>query len=267
MSLIEEALRKQLEENDKTKGPVRLAPTPAPAAPPPVTPEPPPPQEAEPVRKAWPMLLAMVIGGIILVVGVAWLLLFGVGMWKRGGAPEKVKPVAKKAAVTAVAPAETAVAKVEETPAVEVKTTGAVESVATPAAKPSVAVTEPPAVAAPAAPASVSPAVGTAPKPEPAAAPEVVVAVETPAPAAEPVETPQVEVVEKVVLPVVWPKLEVNGLIGGGQSGRSAAIINRQMVEPGVVLEGVRVDAIERNGVRLSFQGETRLVAVGGTTE
>lgn len=246
MSLIEEALRKHMEEEDKTKGQARLASAPVSSAPPPLPSEPAPGKDDEPVRKAWPILLAIVLGGIILVLGVAWLLLFGFGLWKRGAAPEKAELVAAV-----------------EAPAVEVKATGVVEEAGT-SASPSGAVAEPPAV--------LPPAVEPAPQPVPVAAPEVTAApvaapAEAPpvAPVAAPAETAQVAA--KAVLPVVWPKLVVNGLIGGGQSGRSAAMINRQMVEPGVVLEGVRVEAIDKNGVRLSFQGETRLVAVGGSTE
>ena len=129
MSLIEEALRKQLEETDKSKGPVRLAPSPspssAPAAPPAVPAEPDPARDSEPVRKAWPLLLGMVFGGLVLVIGIAWLLLFGLGMWKGSGAQKKpVKATAKVEPAKVVATAEIAVA------VAEVKSTGAVEVVA-----------------------------------------------------------------------------------------------------------------------------------------
>lgn len=250
--MIEEALRKHMEENDKAKGQAGTAP--APEAPPPLPPAVAPDGDSEPVRKAWPILLAMSLGGLVLVIGIVWLLLFGFNLWRRGGAPAKAPLVVK----------------VEE-PAAAVTATEAVE-VAAASAIPSEAVSE--------SPAAVTPSVESVPQPLPVAAPEsvavpaavpaaapVAVPAEAPAatPAAVPAETPRVA--EKVALPVVWPKLVVNGLMGGGRGGRSAAMINRQMVEPGVVLEGVRVEAIERNGVRLSYQGETRLVSVGGTTE
>jgi hypothetical protein len=76
-----------------------------------------------------------------------------------------------------------------------------------------------------------------------------------------------VAAVQKMAV-VVWPKLTVTGLIGSAKERvKSAAIINGQMVMPGAVVEGVKIESIDKQGVKLSYEGEFRTLSVGGTTE
>lgn len=247
MSLIEEALRKQQEESDKTKGEgLRLS---APAVPPAPPPVPPPPEapagdsEAAP-RRALPMLLA-VVGGVVVLVGlIVWLLFFGLNIW--------TTPVAK----TEPAPKPAVAKRVEE------KAT-APAAVATPPVTSKVQVVQAPpaAVSTSAAPvAAEQPVTATTSAPVVSAVATAVVAV-LPQAAVEPVKP-----VEKITV-VAWPKLTVTGIIGTAQGTKSAAIINRQVVEAGGTIEGVRVESIDRKGVRLSYEGETKTLPVGGTTE
>jgi len=253
VSLIEEALRKQQEEADKTKGTgVRLSVAPPPQTPPANAAEtaPPPLPEDEPVRRAWPVLLGIIVGGIVLIGGIAWLLLFGLGLWKAKPQARLAKP-APSVAASPVAPSET----------------GKVAVAAVPVAVPAPTSAPPVVVPVQPAPPPTVTAVVTDTPPVVAAGPQVaaasgsVAAVVATAPAKE-------AVIEAEGVPVViWPKLTVTGLIGSSRSGRSAAIINKQMVEPGAVVEGVKVEAIDKKGVRLRYQGETRTLALGGTTE
>lgn len=212
------------------------------------------------MRKAWPLLVGLVAGGILLICGIAWLLLFGLGMWK-GKVPGKTT-VEGKAAVAQAPAAPTAGAQVETgktavVSATVVEATSAPPSVvaAPQVPEPVVATSAPPAtevVVTPSVTASAGGVTTGVSATLPAATPETVAA-ET----AKPVE----------VVPVFWPKLIVTGLIGSPRSGKSAAIINKQMVEPGAVIEGVKVQAIDKQGVKLSYQGETRTLSVGGSTE
>jgi hypothetical protein len=66
--------------------------------------------------------------------------------------------------------------------------------------------------------------------------------------------------------PVVWPHLTVTGLIGAGQRG-GVAIINGQTISVGDTVEGVKVVAVVQQTVRLSYEGETKLLRVGDATE
>ena len=244
MSLIEEALRKQREETEKARGGF---PVPTSSNPPPPLPETEEPEEDDaPSHKALPVLIGVVLGGVLLVAAIVWLLLYGFNLRKsEAPALAATSAVAAKVAVTS-----------------QVATAAAVTTVA---ASAPVVMTAPVAVPVPVQPGVVSPATTSS-------AP--VMAVEAPVEAvsstavatvvavvAEP--TPSVQ---KVAV-VEWPKLTMTGFIGATRGGKSAAIINGQMVTPGTMVEGVKIEAIDRQGVRISFEGESRTLAVGSSTE
>jgi len=65
--------------------------------------------------------------------------------------------------------------------------------------------------------------------------------------------------------PVIWPFLQVTGVVGSGHSG--SAMINGQIVDVGARIDGVRLLGIAGQAVRLDYQGEQRLVRVGRSTE
>lgn len=62
---------------------------------------------------------------------------------------------------------------------------------------------------------------------------------------------------------VLWPPLTLRGIVGRGLNG--AAIINNQVVGVNEVIEGVRVVSIEAQGVELEYQGEKKTLKVGFT--
>ena len=68
-------------------------------------------------------------------------------------------------------------------------------------------------------------------------------------------------------LPVIWPRLSVSGIIGGGKKGYYAAIINGKTLCPGDTTEGVKIKAIENQKVRLVYEGEERTLSAGGIIE
>jgi hypothetical protein len=73
---------------------------------------------------------------------------------------------------------------------------------------------------------------------------------------------------EEVLKPaVVWPSIAVSGIMGGGRTGRSTALINGQMMGVGDAVESARIIAIERRGVTFTYAGETRTLSVGASTE
>jgi type II secretory pathway component PulC len=65
----------------------------------------------------------------------------------------------------------------------------------------------------------------------------------------------------------MWPKLTVSGIIGSSKSGRSAVILNGQMLCPGDTMEGVSVESIDKQRVKLKFNGEVKMLSVGSSTE
>lgn len=88
--------------------------------------------------------------------------------------------------------------------------------------------------------------------------PEPVVA--TPPPVATPAEpTPALKE------PTIWPILVINGLVGKGAQG--AVMINSQIIGVDETIEGVRVVSIDKQGCKLEYEGETKSIKVGGSTE
>ena len=66
---------------------------------------------------------------------------------------------------------------------------------------------------------------------------------------------------------MIWPKLVVSGIIGSSKNGRSAAIMNGQMLSPGETIEGVTIESIDKQKVKLRYSGEVKLLSVGASTE
>lgn len=232
--MIEEALRKQREETEKAREGLTIQ-----ASPPPLPEQEGdlPVEEPAPERKAVPVLIAAVAGGILVLAVIVWVLLYGVN-FGAGKNAKSVKPGTVGKKVEAVDRKEAKVKTAGSTSLVPAKVT-ATQAVAV--------VSEPTS----AVPVVVAPVVVT-----PVAATGVTVATAT-----------EVRPVVQKITVVTWPRLTITGLIGAARDGKGAAIINGQMVMPGALIEGVRVEAIGRQGVKLSFEGESKTLSVGGSTE
>jgi hypothetical protein len=130
-------------------------------------------------------------------------------------------------------------------------------------AAPAVAETAPAAATNGATATPVPPPTPAAPAPVPAIPPAL--PVQAPASATNPPPTVAKAPAEETV---VWPSLTVSGLMGGKQAGQQgAAIINGQMLGVGESIEGVRIIEVSKQGVRLRWQNQTRLVKVGESTD
>ena len=71
--------------------------------------------------------------------------------------------------------------------------------------------------------------------------------------------------VEKPV--VIWPKLRLSGVLGGGTKSGGAAIINGRVLERGQSIDGVVVRAVDRQAIELEYQDEKRLLKINESTE
>lgn len=249
MSLIEEALRKQREEVEKDEKSVA---TPPPAIPQETPPEPK--EEEAPVRRPWVMLVGLCLLGILGVALILWMLIFGLHLWNKKPAPAAAPKVA--AITTNAATAPSPIITPKAVPAVVLATNASsVVATAAPATNAVVVPPPPPPAKQPTAVETISaPKVAEPHPPEAVKQPPSV----TNAPAASPA---------KVAMPVLWPKLLVTGIIGSSRTGHGAAIVNGQMLSPGDSLEGVKIETIEKQRVKLAFQGEVKFLSVGGSTE
>lgn len=63
-----------------------------------------------------------------------------------------------------------------------------------------------------------------------------------------------------------WPRVTVNGILASGKT-QGAAMVNNRMVSAGEQIQGVRIVEVQSRGVVMDFKGETRLVLIGQTTE
>ncbi len=185
--------------------------------------------EAAVARRPWALLAGLILLGILSLAFILWLLFFGLHLWQKKPVPAPVPT-----------PVATAL-KAPETPS------------PVPAAAPKI---EPVMVAVTNTPPAIPPA---APVTNAVASP-----ITPPAPLVAPQHT---ESTVKVAMPVLWPKLLITGIIGRNKGGQSAVIINGQMLSPGDSLEGVKIEGIEKQRAKLVFQGEVKLLSVGGTTE
>jgi hypothetical protein len=265
VSLIEEALRKQREETEQGES----AGAPLDTAPPPPLPE----ENQEPSetveqRRTWPLLAGIVGVSAIVLAGLVWLLFFGMKILRTetesGSRPVATAPALPPASnaqpETATAGTQPEVAVVAPTQAgAETNAPAGAETTA-PLAAPQgpVTGTSTPPVAA-MAPGTNADASASTPAPADTVAPRIV----TPDTVTSSTTTPPPAKVEAVM----WPRLTVSGIIGTSRGSRGAAIINGQMLAIGASVEGVRVIAVDKQGVELSFGGETRTLTVGGTTD
>ena len=246
MSLIEEALRKQREENDKS-GSVPNIPPPIPA---PHTEAPPEPLVAEePSRRPWVLLAGIAGGGIFAILLIVWLVVYGLGLWHN----KPNTPVLQAAIST-----NTMIAATKYQTATQ--TNDQAQLAATHSNAP-VAVSPAPIIQ------SAAPAQPTKPQTSIIEPPTPVLASQA-GDKANPEKTlPKMLATAKPPLPTIWPKLIISGIIGSSKNGRSAAIINGQMLSPGENVEGVTIGAIENQKVKLIFNGEVKTLSVGASTE
>jgi hypothetical protein len=63
---------------------------------------------------------------------------------------------------------------------------------------------------------------------------------------------------------VAWPALKLSGVVGKETYG--SAIINSNIVQIGQSIEGVKIVRIVEGGVEVEYQGETKILRVGGST-
>ncbi len=240
MSLIQEALKRQQEEADKSS--VGIPPateewqSPGPgegqSVPPPL-PQPPaaPPRSAaapETGKRAWPALLGVVALLVALVGGAVWMLYFVYEQFV-GGEPEAM-PVE----ITTVDPTD-----VEPPP-----------DSATPPDDPGDEAVEPEPGAQP----------DSAAEPDTAATPPES-GTDEPAP-----DGPQGDEPPDAPLPdIPWPALRVEGVVGTGAKG--AAMLNGQIIRVGERIQGVTVQSVGKQGVVLEYKGRTRTIRAGGSTQ
>ena len=227
MSLIEEALRKQKEESERTEK--------TPAVPPPL-PEPDSSAteqtNAATTTRPWRLLAGLLLGGIVIVVVILLLFVYGVFLWQ---SPEKPAMGSKNLSTTTtpiLATVKTALVERASTPTNHSSATGVQVSATETQSAITVTSTPPP----------------TNPPPTPA--------ITRPLPAPE-----------KAILTVIWPRLLISGIIGGGKTGHSAVIINGKMLSPGDSIENVKVVTIEKQRVKLVYEGEDRVLSAGSSTE
>jgi hypothetical protein len=64
--------------------------------------------------------------------------------------------------------------------------------------------------------------------------------------------------------PTPWPKLTLSGIMTDGEA--KVAVLNGKLLPVGGVIQGVTVAAIEPNGVRLTFDKQTRFLKTGAST-
>lgn len=179
-------------------------------------------------RRPWAMLTGLILIGILSLAFILWLLFFGLHLWQKTPDPANTPVIA-------------AVPKAPSIPSAPPDPPPKLEPVV---------VTNTPPVIPPIAPVTNA----------------VVMPVITTVPPAPLVTNPPAVNIVKEILPVIWPKLLVTGIIGR-KGGQSAVIINGQMLSPGDSLEGVKIEGIEKQRAKLVFQGEIKLLAAGGSTE
>ena len=66
---------------------------------------------------------------------------------------------------------------------------------------------------------------------------------------------------------VAWPRLKLSGILSSIGSKEGAALINGKMVYPGSIIEQVTVVQVKADGVHLKFGQETRFLKVGQSTQ
>ncbi len=229
MSLIEEALRKQKEEAESAKK--------TPAVPPPL------PQpdssateqtNAATTTRPWRLLAGLLVSGIVIIAVILLLFFYGVfTLWRQSPVTSTMDSTNRPTTATpSLATLSTALIERVLTPTNHPSATG-IQVSATETQSVTTATTTPPPTNLPPSPAFIQP---------------------LPAP-------------EKAILPVIWPRLLISGIIGGGKTGHSAVIINGKMLSPGDSIENVKVVTIEKQRVKLVYAGEDRVLSAGSSTE
>lgn len=64
-----------------------------------------------------------------------------------------------------------------------------------------------------------------------------------------------------------WPRITVNGILSSGRQGGGAAMINNRVVGVNELVEGARVLDVQAKGVLMEYKGETRLLIAGQSSE
>ena len=72
---------------------------------------------------------------------------------------------------------------------------------------------------------------------------------------------------EAVKTKAEWPRVKVGGVLAGGGSSRSSAILNGDMVRINGKVQRVRLVSVSDDGVTLEFEGRERFVEIGSTTK
>ena len=188
------------------------------------------PKEAVESTRPWGLLAGLFLGGILLILLILWLLFYGMHLWRTS--PEIPAQGLKSVAVLPT-----------NSPAAN---TSRVETASIPTNSPS----------------STGPSVSSQ------SIQGVITVTTPPSPTNQPPSlTAPVTSTEKPPLPTQWPRLLISGVIGGGKTGHSAVIINGRLLSPGESIDSVKVVAIDRQRVKLVYEGEERVLSAGSTTE
>ena len=189
------------------------------------------PTEAVMSARPWGLLAGLFLGGILLILLILWLLFYGMHLWRTSpGIPAPgLKSVAALATNSTVA-----------------VTTSRVETASIPTNSPS----------------------ATGPSVSVQSTQSVITVTTPPSPTNQPPPLiVPVATTEKTPLPAIWPRLLISGVIGGGKTGHSAVIINGRLLSLGESIDSVKVMAIDKQRVKLVYEGEERVLSAGSTTE
>ena len=257
MSLIQDALKRQQQENQS--GAPNAAPPPlpsdaqadAPRGPEVSVPETMPAGAApeKSASKPWATGLLAAIFICAIIATVMYLGWFFVGrsfMTKKNAAQAPAAAVTPGPAPQPGTQAEPAPAQEAEAPKQEADEASAVQP-AVPAAAPA---------AEPAKPVAAAPATAQDRAPAPAPAQPGSAAPAQPAPSLEP---------EPEAAPLEWPSLKLSAIVLGKSTSRGAAIINGKIVEIGEEIEGVTLIGVDEEGIKLKNGPEVRTLKVGGS--
>ena len=265
MSLIQEALKRKMEEKGGASPAASPPPPPAALATPPPAPvsmpAPAPVPSGMTVHEPAPdrgnvVKIVGMVGAILVMVSLAGVLLFmAVKSWSnKGSAPTQAAPAEKPLSVAST-PAATPIP-----PSGEGQAASPIASISDRVADMKGKVLD----------SQNEGAEVTGAKPPEPAPRAVPVAAAQPPPREEPAAafgagggTPVVQAQEFSL----WPRVTVNGILAKGTRGRGMAIINNQMMSVNESIEGVRLVEVKGQGVLLEFGGESRFVEIGQTVQ
>ena len=271
MSLIQDALKRQQEEMQKTPaGAAPETPPATPHAPVPAGPgQEPPNGEPAPEKpgRNWLMLVGILLGVVALCGLGGWLSFMALQKWAAPLQPGIARetppvPLLSSAGTTAVQAASGtgAVASISHEPDILRLTNAALADATGTTVIAATTTNAPPAPA-------VLPSTNVAATSSGAAATTTPVAV-SPPPEVRPVAlaTPVVtNTPAPPPKPVVWPSLKITGVLERGERG--AALINGRVIAVGEEIQGVKVIAVGKNGVTLEYEGARKTVRTGEQSE